>query len=201
MRHTTQATYDALLESGKQEFLAHGFEKASLRAICKNAGVTTGAFYAQFDKKEDLFNALVEPMLARFAVFYDSMMAREMADIDTSEDNEVSSIRFIAQNKDEFKLLFDCSQGTAYEGYRDELMEKRIYPSYQEFYDTYAGQPVDPAIVRITAQMRFGQYMDIVYGDHSPEEQHKLIRYFSASAQAGFHRLIELIRAEQESTS
>lgn len=37
---------EALLKSGKEEFLAHGFEKASLRIICKKAGLTTGAFYA-----------------------------------------------------------------------------------------------------------------------------------------------------------
>ena len=37
---------EALLKSGKEEFLAHGFEKASLRVICKKAGLTTGAFYA-----------------------------------------------------------------------------------------------------------------------------------------------------------
>ena len=34
-----------LLKSGKEQFLAHGFEKASLRTICKEAGLTTGAFY------------------------------------------------------------------------------------------------------------------------------------------------------------
>ena len=31
----------ALLSSGKDQFLAYGFEKASLRTICKKAGLTT----------------------------------------------------------------------------------------------------------------------------------------------------------------
>ena len=47
-----------LLKSGKEQFLAHGFEKASLRTICKEAGLTTGAFYNHFSGKEDLFAAL-----------------------------------------------------------------------------------------------------------------------------------------------
>ena len=34
--------------------------KASLRNICKEAGVTTGALYFFFKDKEDLFAALVE---------------------------------------------------------------------------------------------------------------------------------------------
>ena len=32
-----------LLESAKKEFLEKGYLQASLRNICKNAGVTTGA--------------------------------------------------------------------------------------------------------------------------------------------------------------
>ena len=53
-------TRTALLKSGKQEFLEHGFKNASLRAICSHANVTTRAFYAHFKSKEALFAALVE---------------------------------------------------------------------------------------------------------------------------------------------
>ena len=38
-------THKKILESGKKIFKEQGFEKANLRAICKEAGVTTGAFY------------------------------------------------------------------------------------------------------------------------------------------------------------
>ena len=47
-------TKDKLLISAKQEFLEKGYQKASLRNICKNAGVTTGALYFFFQDKEDL---------------------------------------------------------------------------------------------------------------------------------------------------
>ena len=57
---------ELLLDSGKEQFLAHGFEKASLRTICKNAGLTTGAFYSHFAGKDDLFAALVDPMIIGF---------------------------------------------------------------------------------------------------------------------------------------
>ena len=49
-----------LLESARQEFIEKGYMKASLRNICKNAGVTTGALYFFFDSKEDLFEEIVE---------------------------------------------------------------------------------------------------------------------------------------------
>lgn len=55
---------DRLIESGKQEFLTYGYAQASLRRICNNAGVTTGAFYSCFSNKEDLFCSIVGDTVA-----------------------------------------------------------------------------------------------------------------------------------------
>ena len=52
-------TKNKLLISAREEFIEKGYLKASLRNICKNAGVTTGALYFFFQDKEDLFDAVV----------------------------------------------------------------------------------------------------------------------------------------------
>ena len=49
-----------IFESARKEFLANGFERASLKAICEGAGVTTGALYKRYKGKEDLFCAVVD---------------------------------------------------------------------------------------------------------------------------------------------
>lgn len=54
-------TKERLIESAKAEFLEKGYTKASLRKICSDAGVTTGALYFFFRDKEDLFAEIVEP--------------------------------------------------------------------------------------------------------------------------------------------
>ena len=41
-------TRQKLIDSAKKEFFENGFAKASLRKICTNAGVTTGALYFFF---------------------------------------------------------------------------------------------------------------------------------------------------------
>ena len=56
-------TKERLLISAKKEFVEKGYLQASLRNICKNAGVTTGALYFFFQDKEDLFAAVVEEPL------------------------------------------------------------------------------------------------------------------------------------------
>ncbi|MBR4097117.1 MAG: TetR/AcrR family transcriptional regulator, partial [Oscillospiraceae bacterium] len=44
-------TREKLIESAKAEFMDKGYNKASLRTICANAGVTTGALYFFFEDK------------------------------------------------------------------------------------------------------------------------------------------------------
>ena len=57
-------TKKKLIECAKKEFIEKGFMKASLRNICKNAGVTTGAMYFFFKDKEELFESVVGSQLA-----------------------------------------------------------------------------------------------------------------------------------------
>ena len=55
MEKSENAVRSRLLEAGKEEFRDRGFLKASLRAICKKADVTTGALYFFFESKAALF--------------------------------------------------------------------------------------------------------------------------------------------------
>lgn len=60
MEKSENAVRSRLLEAGKEEFRDRGFLKASLRAICKKADVTTGALYFFFESKAALFEEIVE---------------------------------------------------------------------------------------------------------------------------------------------
>lgn len=191
---------EALLKSGKEEFLAHGFEKASLRVICKKAGLTTGAFYSHFSGKEELFDALVKPMLDGFSRMYKTVIAEELSDLTTGVDNELTSITYAVRHRDEFRLLFECSAGTKYEGFRERLINEVFYPSYQAVFDRYAGRdagnPVDPALVRLILCMKFEEYMELIYGGYSMEEIKRLIVQLAVFSEAGFHRLLEELNKE-----
>ena len=56
----TRATRRKLLDAAKRIFAQDGFEAARLEDIAAGAGYTRGAFYANFDGKEDIFFALLE---------------------------------------------------------------------------------------------------------------------------------------------
>ena len=57
-----EETRAALLKAATEEFAEYGFEKSSLRRICTRAGVTTGALYASFRDKDDLFENVIKPV-------------------------------------------------------------------------------------------------------------------------------------------
>ena len=58
-----QDTKEILLKAAREEFFEKGYEKASLRSICNNADLTTGALYFFFKDKKDIFNYILSPLL------------------------------------------------------------------------------------------------------------------------------------------
>ena len=185
-----------ILRSAKEEFLAHGFEGASLRTICKKAGLTTGAFYSHFKQKEELFEALVDPMIAEFRGVYSNVMSRELEDLNTGVENELTSITYAIAHRDEFRLLFECSRGTRFEGFKDELIHEVFYPGYQAVFDRYAGQPVEPTLVKLILKMKFEEYMELIYGNYTQEEVKTLITQISIFSMAGFHGLLKELHTD-----
>lgn len=59
-RERSEATRARLIRAAEKIFARDGFEAAKLEEIAAEAGYTRGAFYANFDSKEDLFFALLE---------------------------------------------------------------------------------------------------------------------------------------------
>jgi AcrR family transcriptional regulator len=56
----TEITRARFIQSAEKIFARDGFEAAKLEEIAADAGYTRGAFYANFESKEDLFFALLE---------------------------------------------------------------------------------------------------------------------------------------------
>ena len=59
---------EKIVKAAKEEFLQHGFSKASLRQIAKNAGLSTGALYTRYENKDELFASLVKDMFSEIGV-------------------------------------------------------------------------------------------------------------------------------------
>lgn len=131
-----------LQECAMKEFSEKGYMKASLRNICKDAGVTTGALYFFFKDKDALFGSLVEEPLRSLEKMLQEHFAEELEVSDKIAKGEMSmpdaasmedfkSDMELAQNavvhlfrhKQVFELLLTKAQGSSYENMVDRFVE------------------------------------------------------------------------------
>ncbi len=132
-QNDNRETRKHLLECAKKEFLEKGYMKASLRNICKEAGVTTGALYFFFKDKEDLLAELVEEPLRQLYAVMEEHYAAEMrnedqvAQLELADDGDLEASREIIRrmyaNRDTFLLLLTKSQGSRFETWLEEVVD------------------------------------------------------------------------------
>ena len=73
----SEETKHRLVQAATEEFAEYGYEKSSLRRICKNAEVTTGALYFFFQDKENLFQSVIAPVTEPILEMMESHYERE----------------------------------------------------------------------------------------------------------------------------
>lgn len=129
-----------LLETGKKEFLAKGFQKASMRNIAAKLNVTTGAIYRYYKDKETLFDAIVreaaDTLEARYKdeqnKFSEMPLEYQINDLPKVTEEEYDwMIEYIYENYDAFKLIICCSNETQYEHYIDRLIDIEVESSHK----------------------------------------------------------------------
>jgi AcrR family transcriptional regulator len=69
-RPTRQDTINQLIDGARRAFVERGFYGASIDHICASAGLTRGAFYSAFGKKEDLFFALYDRLITDVSALF-----------------------------------------------------------------------------------------------------------------------------------
>ena len=133
-----------ILDSARQEFLAHGFEKASLKAICDRAGVTTGALYKRYRGKADLFRAVVADTVRDLYAMAEARTghdigglsdARLMRAWDMQSGDMLWWFEFLHARREGFYLLLTCAEGTEYANFQHdwvEMMTDGTYAYYRE---------------------------------------------------------------------
>ena len=118
-----------ILKSARAEFVKHGFEKSSLKAICDGAGVTTGALYKRYKGKEELFCAVVEQTVADLYA-----EAKRRGNLDPASITDEQLIRawemegsdmmwwfqYLYERREDFYLLLACSEGTRYSNFQHD---------------------------------------------------------------------------------
>ena len=181
---------EKLLRSACDEFIKHGFKKASIRSIAAGAGVTIGALYYFFKNKEELFLELTEKPAQQFDKLFAKWIEEELDEPSRASSNEHEMMEFFLNNKEAFILLTEKAEETKYENYAAQCLDK-FTEVCRKFFRKYIEEP-DEALIALIAQVRFNGIAKIVASDIPDEHKYLLSGYFGEYSEAGFLTLIQI---------
>jgi AcrR family transcriptional regulator len=100
------APRDAVVEAAAKVFLREGFQRASVRRIAAEAGMTTGAIYSSFEGKAHLFLAVLEEKLdPRLEELYEAARQAPLGKVGTQVGKEFTS--YLEQRRHWLILLIE----------------------------------------------------------------------------------------------
>ncbi len=194
MRIEELTTRQLIIDAAKHEFLEKGFQNASLRAIAKNANVTTGAFYGYFKGKEDLFSAIVLPCSAavkcRFARSQDSFFVLPADNDDTKIDCIDWMIDYIYDHYDIFKILICCSDGTGFENFVHDMVEIEVDSTLEYLAKRgYDPNSIDKQLCHMIVSGMFGGIFELIEHDMPREKAKPFVEKIREFNHAGWLKI------------
>lgn len=186
---------ELIIRAGKQEFLKYGYKGASLRNICKQAGVTTGAFYFQFENKEQLLDEILRPVITYFSAMVQESTMKEFEGESSSADGDEQMLEMLWNYKEECQILLEGTAGTAYEKVFEELQEG-LRQGFLLFFGKYGISDVDEKLLDVIVRMRVESYLTIIRKEYTLEETKKLARQIGIYCDAGFEALVRQLKTE-----
>ncbi|MBR1561770.1 MAG: TetR/AcrR family transcriptional regulator [Ruminococcus sp.] len=174
---------ERLIECAKKEFLEKGFAKASLRNICAEAGLTTGAVYFLFKDKNGLLGAIVDEPLQRIQeMMLYHFSAEQKEDFSTYQQRDGDHDQFAKElidvmydNYDAMRILLDKSQGSAYESIVDRFIEttdKYYIELAQNYADSVTGKRVNQYMLHWFSHIQIQAFVHLL--THESDRQKAL---------------------------
>ena len=123
---------EKLMECAKEEFLANGYENASLRIIAEKAGSSKGAIYIRYPDKESLYRSLVQPAADGFCELLQSVLSgfttmpgneQTQQMLRYSNDGFPKVVDYLYDHFDEFKLLLTSGENSVYQEFIHRVVE------------------------------------------------------------------------------
>ncbi len=177
---------EKLIEYAKTEFMEKGFEKASLRKICTDAGLTTGAVYFFFKDKNGLFGAIVDEPIKKISETLIGHFMNEGEDFRTYEHTEGDHDDFAEElipvmysYYDELVILLTKSQGSKYENIVDDfidMIEQRYNQLAQMYAASVPGKKVNKYMLHWISHMNINAFVHLITHESSEEKAIRLIK-------------------------
>lgn len=112
-----------IVESSKTSFLQHDYNDVCLTEICRDAGITTGAFYRRFSGKKELIQVIVDLAMSGLKAGIKEYQAKmnEQFPKGPLEQNWLSAL--VYQYQDELQIMLRHTPIMEKDTYLEEVVE------------------------------------------------------------------------------
>lgn len=190
-----------IVKAAKEEFLALGYEKASLHKIAEKAGITTGALYTRYKGKDDLFCSLVKDSMSTIALnaepvgqMYEEARKTGSAEkiLDAIKAEERIYIDLLFEHYEECVLFFCKSRGSSIEIFLDRMMKEKSKTTV-EFLKTIAKRDIDFDGIEMIMAEQFQYYRHVLEKNYSKEKAVSCMKTVEFFLEAGWKAIFEMI--------
>src|SRR5271165_3968254 len=190
-RESKEVTRMRLIEAAEKLFIRKGFDDASVDQISELAGYSRGAFYSNFEDKEQVFLALMDRRRPNFPKALDEIFQQ------TPEPAErIAAVREWFSNQWRLKDFIALRMEFSRRAMKDRSVRKHLAELRREELETYAasvgrylgatyGAPADPSEVVALALLAVAHGLGSLAIDSEPEWEHR----YTEAAKLVFDRM------------
>ena len=164
---------EKLIVCAKKEFMEKGFEKASLRAICSAAGLTTGAIYFFFKDKNGLFGVVIDEPLKKVITAIEQHFSEDMetdiADFQhTSGDHDdfaEQMIEALYADRDAMIIMLEKASGSSYDGIVDRfvgMIEKYNYALAKNYLAAFPDKRINEYMLHWFSHVQINAFVHLI---------------------------------------
>lgn len=189
-------------QTARQAFIARGYRACSMQSIAKQVGISVGNIYHYYASKDELFVAIVAPAINALERCFTASRLRTtspqkiFSEAQYIEETTSLLLETIQPYREELRLLFYESRGTAVERYFEQLLD-RFYESGQAYMrEVEAEQPetkpdLHPLFIRLDC-LTWSSLLKIIcaHPELTEAEVHSLVCSYIQFNHAGWERLL-----------
>nr|WP_314754784.1 TetR/AcrR family transcriptional regulator [uncultured Prevotella sp.] len=192
-----------ILVVARQEFITHGVRNTSIRSVARKTGIATGNIYNYFKSKDELFRAVLKPLIDTIERYILSHNEERHLNIDVFNVNEfqdehIQTMKMLVKNfRPELRLLLFNAEGTSLAGYADRITDhqthigKEYLRLMKERYP-HINIDISPFFLHIASSTWVNIFCELVqHEDYEEHEVERALEQYAAYSTAGWKTLIK----------
>ena len=192
-----------ILNVARDEFSEKGFKNTSMRSIAKKADVSLSNIYNYFKNKDDIFKAILSPVLSAFDKTLVEHNDADYINLDVFSSEEYLKkqvdryLALVDTCKEDLKILFFKSSGSSLENYQEEHIERLTRTGMEYIYLMKKKYPkinadISPFFIHTMCAWFMSSIVELAMHNLSHGQMQQFLREYMEYSTAGWKKVMRV---------